>query len=362
MSSSNSEKEKEKEIEKIKKEKRRNVVMTGGSGGIGLNAVQRIVASKKVRVLVGVRKDRGTMPKQVERLTLDLSSLKSVYKFSVSVKEALDGQPIDILVLNAGTTSQKLTDLSADGFLITFGVNHLAHYYLVRLLLPNMARGGRIVITTSDTHDPKVLSMAGGPTSLDLDLLKGMAYGKSKDIKAMKVYSFSKACNLLMARYLADKDQFCIGQDLQVVAYNPGLTLGTGLGGTRPTGTKLSFKQKVASGLLKGASVFNKAMYPNDVPTAGKALARLILGKAKPPKKKIYASMVKGKLTFPSPSLLVQDDEAVIFLWDESENLLGKKFVKKLPTIILKKTSEIESNEKENEKINSDSSTQSEKN
>jgi NAD(P)-dependent dehydrogenase (short-subunit alcohol dehydrogenase family) len=43
---------------------------------------------------------------------------------------------------------------------LTFAVNHLAHYLLARLLVPRMADHGRLVITTSDTHDPAVTPIA----------------------------------------------------------------------------------------------------------------------------------------------------------------------------------------------------------
>ena len=43
---------------------------------------------------------------------------------------------------------------------MTFGVNHLAHDLLLRLLLPKLAYGATVVITTSDTHDPKTNPLA----------------------------------------------------------------------------------------------------------------------------------------------------------------------------------------------------------
>src|SRR5208282_6308458 len=43
---------------------------------------------------------------------------------------------------------------TSDGFETTFAVNHLAHYLLLRLLLPRLARGAVVVMTTSGTYDP----------------------------------------------------------------------------------------------------------------------------------------------------------------------------------------------------------------
>lgn len=41
-----------------------------------------------------------------------------------------------------------------DGYEQTFAVNHLAHFRLINLLLPHLARQARIVLVASDTHDP----------------------------------------------------------------------------------------------------------------------------------------------------------------------------------------------------------------
>lgn len=35
------------------------------------------------------------------------------------------------------------------------GTNHFGHFYLNHLLLPNMARDGQIVVTSSSVHDPE---------------------------------------------------------------------------------------------------------------------------------------------------------------------------------------------------------------
>jgi NAD(P)-dependent dehydrogenase (short-subunit alcohol dehydrogenase family) len=49
---------------------------------------------------------------------------------------------IKALVLNAGLQSPGPSQRTAEGFEVTFGVNHLSHYLLARLLLPVLAVGG----------------------------------------------------------------------------------------------------------------------------------------------------------------------------------------------------------------------------
>jgi NAD(P)-dependent dehydrogenase (short-subunit alcohol dehydrogenase family) len=58
-----------------------------------------------------------------------------------------DGEPIGMLVLNAGAQFLNTSARSADGFELAFAVNHLAHYLPARLLLPVMAEGEREITT-----------------------------------------------------------------------------------------------------------------------------------------------------------------------------------------------------------------------
>ena len=56
---------------------------------------------------------------------------------------------------------------------------------------------------------------------------------------------------------------------------------------------------------------------------SGEALAQLALGKVTLPADKIYASLVRGKLTFPNPSQLAQDNKTRDLLWLESAKMVG---------------------------------------
>ena len=145
----------------------RTLVITGATSGIGAHALARLMARPGTRAIIGARSS-STRPARdgVEALPLDLSSLAAVRAFAAAVPGRLDGQPIDMLVLNAGAQFRNTSARSADGFELTFAVNHLAHYLLARLLLPSVAGGGRIVLTTSDTHDPRIFRSA--PTRIDV--------------------------------------------------------------------------------------------------------------------------------------------------------------------------------------------------
>jgi len=140
------------------------IVMTGATSGLGAAALKRLTAQPNTEIIVGARGSRDIAGATV--LPLDLSSLESVRTFAEAVKERLGDAQINALILNAGAQFRQ-EQRSADGFEMTVAVNHLAHYLLARLLMPCMAEGGRLVITTSDTHGQWPLA----PKTLDPEAL-----------------------------------------------------------------------------------------------------------------------------------------------------------------------------------------------
>jgi len=290
----------------------KTIVMTGATSGIGAHALAHLVAQPDAHVLVGAR---GSGPAGVDVFPLDLASLTSVRAFAEAVKQRLGSTPIDMLVLNAGAQYAK-GQRSADGFEATFAVNHLAHYLLARLLLPSMADGGRLVITTSDTHDPAILPFA--PRVLDP---QQWAH-PDKPRSPIRAYPASKLCNLLTARAFAALDDVKKHR-IQIIAYNPGLTVGTNLGRQdreRQAPARPNVFLRAAFGFL---SKFKSAFYPGTPERAGEVLAQLALGTVTLPPGRVYASLVRGELTFPDPAKLAQSDEARDRLWRESAGMVG---------------------------------------
>ena len=202
------------------------------------------------------------------------------------------------------------TQRTVDGFEVTFGVNHLAHYLLARLLVPCMADNGRLVITTSDTHDPAM--GVGGPKTLDPEALAH----PDKHPK-FSPYPASKLCNLLTARSFAALAEIQ-APHIAVIAYNPGLTLGTGLNRDAPRG--VGFLMRLVIPLI---GIFMPQFRSGTPERAGTALAQLALGEVSPPAGHVYVSWVRGKLTFPDPSSLAQSDEARDMLWRASATMVG---------------------------------------
>ncbi|WKD49800.1 SDR family NAD(P)-dependent oxidoreductase [Microbulbifer spongiae] len=285
----------------------RVVVMTGATAGIGANALRRI-ASSNCRIIVGTR---GASPEFGESLPLDLSSLESVWAFAGMVRETLESESIDALVLNAGTAFSNTTQATKDGFEVTFAVNHLAHYLLARLLLPKMSHRGRLIITTSDVH-------AQAPKPLDI----GLWSSSRADGSGMRAYAASKLCNLLTARSLVIQD-LVKEKECQIIAYNPGLTVGTSLSRHSAKWQRLLMNSALLHAFLRLGSNFIPMMYPGSPERAGEALADLTLGYVTPPEGQVYASLVRGDLTYPDPSELASDDKARDKLWQESGKMVG---------------------------------------
>jgi NAD(P)-dependent dehydrogenase (short-subunit alcohol dehydrogenase family) len=296
-----------------KAEAKRIVVMTGATSGIGANAAMRIAAQPNTRLIIGARGEKSG-PEGAEVIPLDLSSLASVRTFADEIKERLGRAHIDMLVLNAGIQMMDATQRTVDGFEVTFAVNHLAHYLLARLLVPCMADDGRLVMTTSDTHDPA--KGVGGPKTLDPEAL-----AHPDKHPRFSAYPASKLCVLLTARSFAALAEVQ-APHITVIAYNPGLTLGTGLNRDAPRALR-GFMRIMGPPIFGLLSLFKSQFYPGNPKRSGEVLAQLALGEINLPAGRVYASLVRGKITFPDPSVLAQSDEARDLLWRESAVMVG---------------------------------------
>lgn len=290
----------------------RVIVMTGATNGIGAHALAGIARQPGTTVLVGARGSDRPVPAGVEVLPLDLSSFQSVRSFAASVTARLHGRRIDALVLNAGTQASNAVTHTADGFETTFGVNHLAHYLLARLLAPQLATGGRLILTTSDTHDPAVTPLA--PKSLDPQALA------HPDGAGMRSYTASKLCNLLTARSFA-VDPALVARGVTTYAFNPGFTVGTNLGGRSPRAKKIL--GAVVVPIFRVIGRFKPEYNPGRPERAGEVLADLITGTLTPPPGQLYVSVLQGAVTYPDPSELAMNDTVRDDLWRQSAAMVG---------------------------------------
>ncbi|WP_432192534.1 SDR family NAD(P)-dependent oxidoreductase [Streptomyces sp. bgisy027] len=290
--------------------------MTGATAGLGAHAVRHIAAQPDTRVIVGAR-GSGTLPPGAEVVPLDLASLDSVRAFADAVVRQLGDARIDVLVLNAGMQTGGVEGRSAEGYELTFAVNHLAHYLLARLLMPHMADHGRLVITTSETHDPAVTPLA--PKSLEL---RELAHPTKSGFGAgVRAYSASKLCNMLTAQsYAAQED--IKARKITVIAFSPGLTGGTSLGrdSSRARRVFVTFLMRT---VFRVVGLFRPEYVMGTPERSGEALSEVALGHVTPPPGRIYISLVKGEPKFPDPSELARSQEAQDRAWRESAAMVG---------------------------------------
>lgn len=133
----------------------RRAVLTGGSDGIGLGIATRLAAAGAEVVLPVRNRGKGesalaAVRRQVPAADislrdLDLSSLASVAALGDALRA--EGAPIHLLINNAGVMTPPERQVTADGFELQLGTNHLGHVALVGHLLP-LLRAGRARVTS----------------------------------------------------------------------------------------------------------------------------------------------------------------------------------------------------------------------
>lgn len=162
-------------------------VITGGSDGIGLRiATGLAVAGAEVVLPVrnaekggsAVARIREAAPSALVSLQrLDLSSLESVAAMGDTLRG--EGEPIHLLINNAGVMTPPDRQMTADGFELQFGTNHLGHFALVSHLLP-LLRAGRARVTSQ-------VSVAANQGAINWDDLNW-----ERSYRGMRAYRQSK--------------------------------------------------------------------------------------------------------------------------------------------------------------------------
>lgn len=204
----------------------KQAVVTGANGGLGL-ATARALSAAGAAVVVACR-DLGKAADAVEACQtaggrpearrLDLADLASVDEFCDRLRRDSDG--IDLLVNNAGVMAPRHREVTADGFELQFGTNHLGHFALTAGVWPLLRPQARVVT---------VASTAAAHGRVDLDDLQA-----ERRYVAMRAYAQSKLANLLFCVEL-DRRLRRAGADIRSVAAHPGYAA-TGITGHAGSG------------------------------------------------------------------------------------------------------------------------------
>ncbi len=309
------------------------VLVTGGNSGIGFECAREL-ARQGGHVLIASR-DRRASAGAVRRiidesgagaaseLGLDLGSTASVRAFAQTITTG--GIPLRALVCNAGLQVSGAQRRSADGFELTFAVNHLGHFLLTNLLLSHLLAHApaRIVVVSSGVHDPTLFTGMPKPAITDVPTLAASGGPDPARFDSRLAYVNSKLCNLWFTYELIRRLQAAglstATRPLAVHATEPGLVPGSGLARDYPAPLRFVWNRvlpamaRVLTPIVPAISTAEKS---------GRALARVTLDPA--------LANVSGKY-FPShtrwqearSSEASYDEERAQVLWDESVQMTG---------------------------------------
>src|SRR3954463_6352799 len=275
----------------------RTVVVTGANSGLGL-ATARALAAARARVVLAVRDPaRGEQAAaglrgQVEVRRLDLADLASVREFAAGWDDDLG-----VLVNNAGIMAVP-EGRTADGFELQFGTNHLGHFALTNLLLPQVTE--RVVTVSSGLH-------TSGRIVLD-DL-----NWQRRRYSATGAYAQSKLANLLFTLEL-QRRLTAAGSPVRATAAHPGWAA------TNLQGRSGSVVKDAAMALGNRVAAVSSAH--GAVPTLFAAVADIPGGSYAGPS----GTFMRGAPTLAGRSVAASDPELARQLWTASAELTGVDF------------------------------------
>lgn len=206
--------------EQIPSQAGRIALITGANSGIGYQAALEL-ARHGAHVLLGCRnaaKGQAALERlhreapgaSAEVVSLDMASLASIRAFAEAF--AARKVPLDLLINNAGVMALPKREVTEDGFERQFGTNHLGHFALTGLLMPQLLAAPSPRVVT-------VASLAHRNGKIDFNNLQS-----EKKYTPWGAYGESKLANILFAREL-DARAKAAGSKLVSIPVHPGVSL-----------------------------------------------------------------------------------------------------------------------------------------
>jgi len=213
----------------------KTILITGGSRGIGLEAVKQFL-SLDCQIIIGCRNTKKGKKmfnmeemKRIQILPLDLGNHPSIRQFVKDVT-ALKIK-IDVLINNAGIFNETGPRITTGSYESHFATNYLGPFMLTHLLLPQLDQ--------QDDHPARIVNVSSVAISLantwmDLDDLQ-----LEKVYDPTLAYAMSKAEQVMFAQHLNSRLRGLA--DIRVIALHPGIVCtDLSLGGQPPMIRKLA--------------------------------------------------------------------------------------------------------------------------
>lgn len=204
--------------------------ITGTTSGIGVETAKALVSKGAHVVMINrnVKESQKLKEKfltktpdaSIDIIQCDLNSLGSVQN---AAREYLEKKwPLHGLILNAGVFGPTKA-MTSNGYESHFGINHLAHFILIKELLPVLRESSpsRIVIVSSMLSKHTCVK-----SSSTMEVKLATLCPKDASEWYFRLYAKSKMCNMLTA-FKLHRDEFKNG--ISVYSIHPGSGVRTDL-------------------------------------------------------------------------------------------------------------------------------------
>jgi len=192
--------------------KRKTVILTGASSGLGLATLKSLMAEGGWHVVCGVRDvakmqaiaDAEGYPRDaVSIYPLELKSKDSVHAFVKRFRGS--GRTLDVLCCNAAVylPNQPEPTMGDYGYEESLTVNHLSHFLLVNMMIKDLekAKEPRCVIVGSITGNTNTVGGGAVAPHANLGTMSGLEHGDvmmdGHDYNGAKAYKDSKLANMM---------------------------------------------------------------------------------------------------------------------------------------------------------------------
>lgn len=329
------------------KKAQKTVIMTGASSGLGLAGAVECIASGEWHVILAVR-DVQKMKNLCEEfefpktsytiIELECASLASVRKFVKSFRSTR--RTLDVLCCNAAIylPNQPAPTFTEDGFEESLAVNHLSHFLLCNLMVPDLkkAKDPRCIIVGSITGNTNTVGGGAVKPFADLGDLRGLANGDTmvdgKSYDGAKAYKDSKLANMMTVLQLHERYNEPTG--ISFTSLYPGCIAETALFRQKRTWFRKFFPifmKYVTGGYVSEEEAGERLFQVISAPEAAESGvywswnggARTV-GVYDPKKKVVVGAGGSGGEIFKNkPSMAVRDPKKGKLLWDLSCKAVG---------------------------------------